>query len=429
MNRRGTMVRGAIILLAGLSAGSFAPLAAQEAAGHGVGAVAVDTALQPFQALDVFAVQSVSDPQISPDGKHVVYVRRGFDIMTDEGTSNLWVVNADGSGQRALTTGSRSHGSPRWSPSGDRLAYVSNQDGGSEIWVRWMDTGQEAKLTDLTGSPGSITWSPDGKWIAFPMFVPEQGQPIHVNMPARPQGADWGPPYHVIDYMDFRQNGNPGIVPKGYRHVFIVSADGGAARQLTSGPYNYGSPAWTPDGRSLLVSANRREDAEHEPMDTEVYRVDVQTGALTQLTDRYGPDGDGQPSPDGKLIAYTGFDDQHLGYQVSHLYVMNADGSGKRMVSQGWDRDISSPVWSADGRGLFFSYQSEGNGKVGFIDLNGKVTKLLDNVQGRSIGRPYGGGSFSTSRDGRIAYTLGTPSHPADLAVADRRGGAMERLT
>ncbi len=432
MIRRFDVARTAIMVIASLSAGSLAPLAGQDAGARltgPVGQTAADTATKPFQALDVFAVQTAADPQISPDGRRVVFVRSGYDIMTDGGTANLWIINADGSGYRALTTGSRSHASPRWSPSGDRVLYVSNQDGGAEIWVRWMDSGQEAKLTDLTGSPGGVTWSPDGRWIAFTMFVPEHRQAIRVNMPEKPKGADWGPPYRVIDYMDFRQNGNPGFVEPGFRQVFIVSADGGAARQVTGGPYNYGAPVWMPDGGSLLVSANRRKDAEHEPMDTEIYRLDVATGALTQLTDRYGPDADPQPSPDGKLIAYTGFDDQHLGYQLSRLYVMNADGSGKRMVSQGWERDISNPVWSSDGRGLFFQYDSEGNGKVAFIDLGGKVTRLLDDVQGLSTSRPYGGGQFSVSRDGHIAYTLGTPEHPADLALADRRGGSMKRLT
>ena len=382
-----------------------------------------------FGPMDVFGIEVAADPQISPDGRWVVYVRSGFDIMTDGGTANLWIVNADGSDHRPLTTGSAGHASPRWSPQGDRLLYVSSEDGGAEIWVRWMDTGQTAKLTNLTESPGSLTWSPDGNTIAFTMFVPEQRQPLAVEMPTPPEGADWGPPMRVIDKMNYRADGNPDFVRDGYAHLFVIPAEGGTPRQLTSGAFDHTSPSWMPDGRSLLISANRREDADHEPNDSEVYRVDAETGNLTALTDRYGPDGDPQPSPSGAHIAYTGFDDRLQGYQLNELYVMNADGSGSRLLSGDFDRSVGSIVWAADGSGLYFSYENEGNGKVGFMDLQGTVEERARNVQGLSTGRPYGGGQFSVARNGSFAFTEGSPSHPAELAVARSEGAEVRRLT
>ncbi len=382
-----------------------------------------------FEPIDVFGLERAVDPQISPDGSRVVYVRSGYDIMTDGGTSDLWMLNADGTEHRPLTTGSAGEGSPRWSPSGDRLAYVSSEDGGSEIWVRWMDTGQTAKLTNLTEGPGSLTWSPDGRWIAFTMFVPSEPQGLKVDMPRPPRGADWGPAFKVIDKMDFRQNGNPGFTRDGHVHVFVLPAEGGTPRQVTSGPYDHTSPAWMPDGASLLVSANRREDASHEPRDTEIYRVDLETGALAQLTDRYGPDGSPEPSPDGRRIAYTGYDDEHQGYQTAELYVMDADGSNVRHLTADFDRSPGQATWAADGRSLLFRYDDEGNGKVGRIDLDGHVTELVSDVQGLSLGRPYGGGQFSAARDGTLAFTHGGPHQPADVAVADARGRNVRRLT
>ena len=380
-----------------------------------------------LQALDVFGIEVAADPQISPDGMQVVYVRSGFDLMTDGATSNLWIVNADGSSNRPLTTGSAGHGSPRWSPQGERLLYVSSEDGGAEIWVRWMDTGQTAKLTNLTESPGSLTWSPDGNSIAFTMFVPEERRSLVVEMPKPPEGADWGPPIRVIDKMDFLEDGNPGFLRDGSVHLFVVPADGGTPRQLTSGAFDHISPAWMPDGGSLLVSANRREDASLEAMDSEIYRVDLGTGALTRLTDRYGPDGGPKPSPTGAHIAYTGFDDEHQGFQLNDLYVMNADGSDSRLLSGDFDRSVGSIAWASDGSGLFFSYDDEGNGKVGFMDLRGQAEELVADVQGLSTGRPYGGGQFSVARNGSIAFTLGRPDHPAELAVA--QAGGVRQLT
>jgi len=382
-----------------------------------------------FQPMDVFGLELAADPRISPDGGRVVYVRSGFDVMTDRGTSNLWIINADGSDARPLTAGSAGHGSPRWSPDGNRLLYVSTEDGGAEIWVRWMDTGQTAKLTNLTEGPGSLTWSPDGRQIAFTMFVPEERHPLMVDMPAPPEGADWGPPFRIIDKMNYRADGNPGFVPDGYVHVFVIPADGGTPRQLTHGPFNHGSPAWMPDGHSILVSANRREDADHEPQDSEIYRVDVDSGEMTQLTTRYGPDAAPLPSPDGRTIAYLGFDDRLQGYQLTRVYLMNADGTGSRMLGEGFDRSVGDLEWASDGTGLYVSYDDQGNGKVGFMDLQGRVEERVGNVQGLSTGRPYTAGQFSVSRNGAVAFTLGTPRHPAELALAPTRGGAVRQLT
>src|SRR5579862_5511063 len=117
--------------------------------------------------MDEFQIQLPTDPQISPDGKKVVYVRRFADSMTDRRYGNLWIVNADGTDHRPLTTGNRNDGSPRWSPDGSRLAYLSDADGKQQIYVRWMDSGQTARITNLDQSPDAIEWSPDGKMISF----------------------------------------------------------------------------------------------------------------------------------------------------------------------------------------------------------------------------------------------------------------------
>lgn len=404
----------------------FAPAILSFSPGSGISA---QEAPAVFQPIDVFGLEMAADPQISPDGQRVVYVRSGYDVMTDRGTSNLWIINADGSDPRPLTSGSAGHGSPRWSPDGNTLLYVSTEDGGAEIWVRWMDTGQTAKLTNLAEGPGSLTWSPNGDQIAFTMFVPEERSPLAVEMPAPPEGADWGPPFRVIDKMDYRSDGTAGFVPDGHVHLFVIPAEGGTPRQLTRGPFNHDAPAWMPDGRSILVSANRREDADLEPQDSEIYRVDVETGEMTQLTHRYGPDQAPNPSPDGRQIAYVGFDDRLQGYQLTQLYLMNADGSGARVLSEGFDRSIVSVEWASDGSGLWVSYDDEGNGKVGFMDLQGVAEERVTSVQGLSTGRPYTGGQFSTSRNGSIAFTLGTPVHPAELALTSSGGGSVRQLT
>jgi len=382
-----------------------------------------------FTPEDIFELERTVDPQISPNGSRIVYVRTGSDVMTDRARTSLWIINADGSGHRPITTGTASYSQPRWSPDGDRLSYVSSSDGRSQVFVRWMDTGQEAQLTNLTRNPGGLSWSPDGQWIAFSMFVAEDEGTLAAAMPSPPEGADWGPAITVIDALNYRADG-AGYTDEGFTHLFVLPADGGTPRQITSGPFNHGgAPQWTADGTALVFSANRHVDgARLQPMNSEVFRIGLSDGTLTQLTDRYGPDGNPQVSPDGHLIAYTGFDDEHQGYQVAQLSVMNADGSGSRVLTSGLDRGVQGARWAADGSGLYFQYDDEGNTKLAYVSLDGDVEVITGDVGGLSLGRPYGGGQFTRADNGRLAFTLGRPEHPADLAVVSR-GGNAQRLT
>ena len=292
------------------------PLAAQ------VNEVAAES--DRLQYLDVFELEVADDPRISPDGDRVVYVRRGFDIMKDERRSALWVVDADGSNHRAITDRGSAVSSPRWSPDGDRLLYVASDGGKNQLFVRWMDTGQTAELTNVTESPSNIAWSPDGNWIAMTMFVREP-PPEFAKMPAKPEGAEWTTPARVISKLRYRADGR-GYLPDGHTHIFVLPADGGTPRQLTSGSYNHaGGLSWSPDSRSIVFSANR-DNPDFDVRNSEVFEISVETGELRELTDRFGPDRGPTVSADGSRIAYSGFDDRHQGYQISRLYVMDRDG-------------------------------------------------------------------------------------------------------
>ena len=393
-----------------------------------------------FSMEDVFSLEWASDPRVSPDGSRVVYVRNSFDEMKDARTSDLWIVGADGSRHRALTSSTGSERSPRWSPDGDRLLYLAeDDDGDTQIWVRWMDTGETARVTDLHRSPGNPTWSPDGERIAFTRFVPAEGGGSWAEMPSPPEGAAWGEPFEVVDRVRYRADGR-GYLPEGHTQVFVVSVEGGTPRQVTRGPYDHGgTPVWTPDGESLLLSANRREDAALEPNDSEIYEVSVENGSVTALTDRRGPDGSPAISPDGSRIAYTGYDDRYQGYQVTKLYVMNRDGSGRRVVAGGFDRSLGDPTWSPEGQGIYVQYDDSGDTELGFVDLSGgaggaSVEVLTEELGGLSLGRPYGSGQYHASPgSGTFAVTHGLADRPSDVAVG-RRGesggsGELSRVT
>jgi dipeptidyl aminopeptidase/acylaminoacyl peptidase len=376
-----------------------------------------------LHSIDVFQLEYADDVQISPDGSRIVYVRVSHDIMTDRPRRNLWMVNVDGTNNRPVRSEARSFSSPRWSPDGARLAYVSSADGSPQLYVRWMDSGQTALLTNLVESPDSIAWSPDGKSIAFTQLVPADKSPLAAP-PPKPEGATWAPPVKVIDSVVYRVDG-AGYLESGYQHVFVVSSEGGTPQQLTAGDFNHDGPlSFTPDGKRVVFSANRGPDWEREPQNTEVFSVDIGTRELKQLTSRKGPDNSPVVSPDGRRILYLGYDDRYQGYQVTHLYVMDADGKNSRVLAADFDRDLADPRWAADSRGIYAHYDDHGVRKLALVSLDGKVRTLAEGLGGTDLGRPYTSGSFSVARNGRVAFAHNSPERPADVGTAGSTGGA-----
>lgn len=387
-----------------------------------------DTDPALFNNIDVFELEIANDPQISPDGSQIAYVRRAMDIMTDRARGNIWMVSADGSRHRPLLSGADSYSSPRWSPSGDRLAYVTAAEGrGAQVHVRWMDSGQTAMLTNLSESPGGIAWSPDGQQLAFSMFLPSEGTTL-ATPPAAPEGAEWAAPVKVIDRLYYRSDGR-GYLDSGNTHIFVLSADGGTPRQLTSGNYNHGGAlSWSPNGETIAFSANRLDDYEYQPAQSELWTVDVADGTMTQLTDRLGPDFSPSYSPDGRSIVYLGYDDKKMGYHNTSVYLMDADGGNVRALTEDFDRSINAVQWAGASNRLYVSYDDSGDRHLATLSMNGSLDSIASDMGSVGIGRPYTSGGFSVADNGAYAYTAGTPYRPADVA-AGRRGRAAQKLT
>lgn len=377
-----------------------------------------------FEGRDIFALQVASDPQISPDGRTVAYVRRQGDIMTDRQKGAIWLVDVASGAERPLVSDA---GQPRWSPDGKRLAYVAaDAKGNAQLFVRYIADGTSVRVTVLPDSPQALAWSPDGSRIAYVMRVP--AEPVHLGKaPDKPEGAEWAKPLEVIDRIDYRADGE-GYLEPGQTHLFVVAAEGGPSRQLTTGGYPDDGPlSWTPDGRAIVFSAVRKPDWQRHVFDSELYAVDVESGAVSALTSRAGPDRDGTVSPDGRQIAYLGFDDRRRSFQNTQVHLMNRDGSNARSISATLDVDFSAVEWAADGRSLVVQYDQKGVNRIGRLTLDGKLTELAGGLTGTAFDRPYSGGQFSLARNGTLAFAVGDPHQPAELAVAS--GGKVRQLT
>jgi dipeptidyl aminopeptidase/acylaminoacyl peptidase len=395
----------------------------------------------PFTPMDVFELEWAEDPQISPDGSQVLYRRAGMDAMRDQRRGSLWLVASVGNDHRKLTGFAGDEASARWSPDGTRIAYVRRNDGedSSDIHVHWLRSGQDARITRVSGTPSELTWSPDGEHIAFTLTAAEKA-PQLATLPEAPEGAEWAPAARVTDRLYHERDGS-GYIEPGYSQIFVVPAEGGTARQVSSGRFHHRHPAWAADADRLFVSANRNPDWEYEFRSSHLYAIDLDSGDTQQLTSDEGPALSPLVSPDGRHIAWLGFSDRRRAYQHTELRVASLDASQSdsgsdanadstlvhRRLGAELDRGIDAAAWAPDSRGLYVQYEDQGRTRIAYLGLNGKQETRVDNVGGTSIGRPYPGGSFSVSGNDRIAYTSTRPEYPADVALLD--GKRTIRLT
>ena len=391
-------------------------------------------ATRVLESQDLFKMQWANDPQISKDGTQIVYVRTANNIMTDGQTESLWLIDTTTGVQTPLSREPGHDSSPRWSPDGSKIAYLSSgADGQTQIVVHWMRGGANASLTRLVEKPSDITWSADGKEIAFIMLEPTPGPKIGRPL-EKPPGAKWGEGPVVVDALNFRADGQ-GLDPHGFRHVYVISLEGGGIpRQLTSGEFSDAGPlAWSTDGHWIYFASNHgkewRRDPEdwsrHTSMILSVFRVNAADGSqVTQLSHEEGPYNAPAVSPDGKLVAYLGYPDKHIGNQDVRLYVMNADGSNSRVVSESLDRSLTQCQWAADGRSLYIGDVDQGVTKVIRMGLDGRMEPIATDLAhiGGTSQLPYSGGAFTVSDKGLVAYTGGGGDHlPEVYLVKDHK--------
>ena len=368
-----------------------------------------------FDPMDVFELEWASDPQVSPDGETIVYVRRSNDIMKDRVRSNLWQIKRSGKNHRPLHSGFKNSYSPRWSPDNTRIAFVSNNSGSTQIHMHWVDSGETTVISQVQESPSSLTWSPDGKWLAFTMNVKGKSTSL-VKSRTKPDGASWAKKPITVTTTRYQYDGR-GIVEPSYRHVFVVPADGGTARQLTNGNFNhYGSLAWSADSKDIFFSAHRSDDWELISGESNLYKITVSNKKLEQITSMPGEERSPSISPNGEVIAFYVKERRPLAYTPSRIAVMNLESGNMQIISNDLDDDSDNLFWSNDGESIYFAFDQRGKRTIKKISLSGKVSDFADNVGGTTIGRPYISGEFHAAND-VIAYTFGQADRPADLAI------------
>jgi dipeptidyl aminopeptidase/acylaminoacyl peptidase len=374
-----------------------------------------------------FDFERVSNAQISPDGAHIVYTRQQANKIEDRWDSSLWIMNADGGQHRFLTKGSN----PRWSSDGKRILYIADgEPRGAQIFVRWIDTdGPATQVTHATEKLADARWSPDGKSIAFSMFVPEKDA-WSIGMPAAPQGAKWMGAPRVVETLHYRQD-QVGFLEDGHTHLFVVSADGGAPRQITSGKWSAGAGElrgavaldWSPDGGSIVFEADRSAEADLHYQTSQLLVADIASGAVRELVAKPGSWGRPAVSRDGKMVAFTGYPQSKRTHSVSDLYVIPFAGGEMRKISGDYDRDPLNLRWSPDSASVYFDAEDRGSRNIQIAAISGGGVKpITTGTQVLTMD--------SVSSDLMAVGTRTDPDNPPDVVRYNlRRPGEMTKLT
>lgn len=367
-----------------------------------------------LQVADYLDLEQVSDAQIAPDGRQVIYTRRWVDKQADNWHSALWIMDASGSRHRFLIDGSNA----RWSPSGDRILFIAAGDNDKpQIFVRWMNNeGAVSQVTRIDIAPSSPQWSPDGSQIAFVAIVPATDK-WDVDLPEAPEGADWSKPPRFVNRLHYRQDGI-GFTEPGFMHLFVVPAESGIARQLTEGDWNVGTRfdglyfgaglSWTPDGNAILFDGLKSAESDLVYQQSHIYSANVATRAIEQLTRVSGNWSEPAVSHDGRKIAYVGHADSDVTYELPRIHVMDLNGDNARQVSDDFDRPVSNLIWASNDRGFYFTAEDEGYVNVFFQAVDGDVRAVTSGKHAINL--------QSTNRTGSVGVGIRSAFHaPGDV--------------
>jgi dipeptidyl aminopeptidase/acylaminoacyl peptidase len=377
------------------------------------------TKRHPISPADNALLKAVVDPQISPDGERVAYVVRGVDSEKNERQTSIWVAPLDGkSPARRFTFGTKDH-SPRWSPDGRFLAFVSDRGDKNQVMLAPLDGGESRTLTSAPHGVNELAWSPDGSRVAYLERVGEwkDGKELVAVEKVAPR---------VIKHLRYRLD-TVGYFDDRRTHIFVADIESGESKQITSGDYYDQQIAWSPDGKRIAFASDREPKRHDRQFRADIWVVPASGGVPKKLTRSRGAANWPAFSPDGKTIAYLGHEhgDAASGKNTHVMVVPTTGAAAPRSVSASVDQTVPSAGlaqrWSRDGKSIFFLVQEHGNQALYRANVpSGDATRVLDGD--RQVFQ------YAMTRDDRqIAFTAASASRPQELYATTLAGGARER--
>jgi dipeptidyl aminopeptidase/acylaminoacyl peptidase len=377
---------------------------------------------RPLRPDDVFALKDVSDPRLSPDGRQVAYALATLDAKEDESDKDLYLVSTDGGEPLRLTSGKKEESSPRFSPSGEWIAFLSDREGKrKQVYLLSRRGGEAVKLTDFKSDVSDLAWSPDSKRLALVVSdVDPEAEEDDEEQASEEERKKTRKPI-VLRRLQFKRDGE-GYLREVRKHVHVLDVEKKTPVQVTSGPFDDSEPAWSPDGQSIAFVSNRSLPDPDRTQDADVYLVAAREGQIPRRLET-GPGTEASPvfSPDGRWVAYVaGGDPKDLWYGASHLALAPVAGGRPRPLTAELDRNVTSPRFTPDGRSVLFLLEDRGNRHLARVG-----------VEGGSVERVVGGErdvtAFDVAPGGEIVVLESSAHQPPEISAV--AGGGLRRLT
>jgi dipeptidyl aminopeptidase/acylaminoacyl peptidase len=387
----------------------------------------------PFQPLDVFELRWASHPEISPDGKLIVYTLNWMDIRSDRRRQELRVVGPDGTGDRALLHLPGNFAQARWSRDGRSLLFVGSDHGPPQVWIWNRNDGAARQATSEPGAVLSARWSTDGRHIAFLEYVASpQSQVSWFRPPNKPADADWAPTAVVTTAADFQMDASftpdgTTELPKGHRAVFVLDVESGRSARVTDEPFDESDITWSADDRFIYFCTDRTTQATF-PRHSQIFRVPAEGGPIAPVIESLAVAKAPAVSPDGRHLGFLGVSELNKAAGIATLYVSDPDGKGVREITGDLDRNIAQWLWSADGRGVYVSYPDHGVYKLATRKLDESGWHIAaDHLGPSDMARPQAQDpTFSLALDGTAAIAYTDSRSGGDVAIGR---GRTHRLT
>jgi dipeptidyl aminopeptidase/acylaminoacyl peptidase len=379
---------------------------------------------------DWYAIRNVGGLTVSADGRTAAYTVSEIDRAKDRRATSLWrVAIAGGDPERLTHTGSAS--APRFSPDGRFLAFVSDRHiaGGptpqkiserGQVLLLPLAGGEAFPVTALKEGVDSFRWAPDSRRLVV------VSRDARADEPERKEGEEPAAAPIVLTRLQHKRDG-AGWLDLRRRHLYLVSLDPaiekpgravGDAKVLTSGPFDDGDPAWSPDGRSIAFSSNRSKDPD-DNNNSDIWILDVASGETRRVTSAEGSDDNPVWSPDGQLFAYVYEPEDPPIYATPRVHVIGASGGAPRDITGKLDRHVTgSPRWAPDGKAIYVALVDDGRTPIAKVTLDGARITVYNGDAG----------SFEIAGD-QMVLIASTPARPAEIYALPLTGGATRALS
>ena len=393
--------------------------------------------LKPIVPESLYEYSIIEDPQFSPDGKRIAFVRQYADDASNGYIRNIWIADPSGRKKPYQFTFGGKDFCPRWSPDGHRIAFVSVRNGTPQIYVMSVDGGEAVRLTSMVGGASGIAWSPDGKWIAFNSDATEAERELEdkgllYNPAFSGENKEWSSRQREalkdpreITRLPYRTG--TAFFDGCYHHVYIIASTGGTPKRLSHGDWHHSAPVWSADSKSVLANSKREQSSGEENFElwSDVIRFDIETAAETVMVCEVAEEGTPvEISPDGKWIMHTFVPKIACPYQDPyHVGISAYEADAQPASISHEDLTIAAHHWAADSEHIYCVQHHWG--KASLIRMSRELKDVETVISGDFMVE-----SFNVDKTGRcIAYTASSSDKPSDLYVMDLTKNVSRKLT